>query len=216
MRPTLPVSAPDKGRNTPARLQPDSRTTGNTPHAQPLPCIQRGSCQTNRLQASHAPTLKQPSSQHPNARHPVPAHPAIHSHLRPPPAIHSLRQSPKLPAHAFTSRARNTHKHPQAPLPPSERPAILRVPGSLPSARQSSEHPAILRTRPLLSPPNTRPHRRSDTPAPRNPEHRPASRNTKKRSRRNAGSAPNYLQVSTRSYLSRSESGSGSCSSPYC
>ena len=237
MRPTLPVSAPDKGRNTPARLQPDSRTTGNTPHAQPLPCIQRGSCQTNRLQASHAPTLKQPSSQHPNARHPVPAHPAIHSHLRPPPAIHSLRQSPKLPAHAFTSRARNTHKHPQAPLPPSERPAILRVPGSLPSARQSSEHPAILRTRPLLSPPNTRPHRRSDTPArhpeipntsqhPEIPKFLPVSlhpdsqprhpKTQKKQSRRNAGSAPNYLQVFTRSYLSRSESGSGSCSSPYC
>lgn len=110
-----------------------------------------------------------------------------------------------------------------------------------PSVRQSSECPAVFRApgnppnAPLLSPPNARPHRRSDTPAPRNPEHRPASRNpqippgiptprfpapasrnTKKRSRHCAGSAPNYLQVSTRSYLSRSESGSGSCSSPYC
>lgn len=43
------------------------------------------------------------------------------------------------PAQAFTSRTRNTHKLPQAPLPPSERPAILRVPSSLPSTRQSSK-----------------------------------------------------------------------------
>lgn len=40
----------------------------------------------------------------------------------------------------------------------------------------------------------------------------------KKRSRRNAGSAPNDLQILcvTRSYRSRSASGSGFCSSPYC
>lgn len=148
----------------------------------------------------------------------------------PPPAIRSQQSVPsgnfqQLPAQAFTSRTRNTHKLPQAPLPPSERPAILRASGNPPSAQQSSEHPAILRTRPLLSPPNARPHRRSDTPAPEIPNtarhpytpiHSPDIPKHKKRSRHCAGSAPNYLQVSTRSYLSRSESGSGSCSSPYC
>ena len=118
----------------PARLQPDSRTTGNTPHAQPLPCIQRDSCQTNRLQASHALTLKRPSSQHPSSRHPAPAPPAIRSQQSFPSG-----NSRQLPAQAFTSRTRNTHKLPQAPLPPSERPAILRVPSSLPSTGQSSE-----------------------------------------------------------------------------
>lgn len=158
--------------------------------------------------ASNEVPAKQIASKHPTpplSSGPLPAPPPR------PPAIRSQQSVPsgnsrQLPAHAFTSRARNTHKLPQAPLPPSERPAILR-------------------TRPLLSPPNARPHRRSDTPAPeipntaRHPEipkFLPASRNTKKRSRHCAGSAPNYLQVSTRSYLSRSESGSGSCSSPYC
>lgn len=145
------------------------------------------------------------------------------------PAIRPLRQFPTTPRPCVY---KPRPKHAQAPTSPSP---ALRASGNPPSAQQSSEHPAILRTRPLLSPPNARPHRRSDTPAPRNPEHRPASRNsqippgiptprfpapasrnTKKRSRHCAGSAPNYLQVSTRSYLSRSESGSGSCSSPYC
>ena len=80
------------------------------------------------------PTLKWPSSQRPSSRHPAPAPPAIRSQQSGPSG-----NSRQLPAHAFTSRARNTHKLPQAPLPPSERPAILRVPSSLPSTRQSSE-----------------------------------------------------------------------------
>ncbi len=91
-----------------------------------------------------------------------------------------------------------------------------------PSVRQSSECPAVFRApgNPPNAPPPFPAKRSPASPlrhtCPRNPEHRPASRNTKKRSRHCAGSAPNYLQVSTRSYLSRSESGSGSCSSPYC
>ena len=111
-----------------------------------------------------------------------------------------------------------------------------------PSVRQSSECPAVFRApgNPPNAPPPVPAKRSPASPLrharpPRNPEHRPASRNsqippgiptprfpapasrnTKKRSRHCAGSAPNYLQVSTRSYLSRSESGSGSCSSPYC
>lgn len=100
-----------------------------------------------------------------------------------------------------------------------------------PSVRQSSECPAVFRApgNPPNAPPPFPAKRSPASPlrhtCPRNPEHRPASRNPqippgipkhKKRSRHCAGSAPNYLQVSTRSYLSRSESGSGSCSSPYC
>ena len=110
-----------------------------------------------------------------------------------------------------------------------------------PSVRQSSECPAVFRApgNPPNAPPPFPAKRSPASPlrhtCPRNPEHlpasrnsqippgiptprfpAPASRNTKKRSRHCAGSAPNYLQVSTRSYLSRSESGSGSCSSPYC
>lgn len=189
----------------------------------------------NRQHAACAAPSLHPTRFLPNKSPPSIPHPHSQAALFPTPrpgpgnsqpAIRPLRQFPTPPpAQAFTSRTRNTHKLPQAPLPPSERPAILRASGNPPSAQQSSEHPAILQTRPLLSPPNARPHRRSDTPAPeipntaRHPEipkFLPASRNTKKRSRHCAGSAPNYLQVSTRSYLSRSESGSGSCSSPYC
>lgn len=182
----------------------------------------------NRQHAARAAPSLHPTRFLPNKSPPSIPHPHSQAALfptprpGPPPAIRSQQSVPsgnsrQLPAHAFTSRARNTHKLPQAPLPPSERPAILQ-------------------TRPLLSPPNARPHRRSDTPAPpksRTPPGIPKSPNSsrypytpipspgipkhkKKRSRHCAGSAPNYLQVSTRSYLSRSESGSGSCSSPYC
>ena len=126
------------------------------------------------------------------------------------PAILPLRQFPTTPR---PSVYKPHPKHAQAPTSPSP---ALRASGNPPSAQQSSEHPAILRTRPLLSPPNARPHRRSDTPAPEIPNTARHPETQKKRSRHCAGSAPNYLQVSTRSYLSRSESGSGSCSSPYC
>ena len=151
-----------------------------------------------------------------------------------PPAIRSQQSVPsgnsrQLPAQAFTSRTRNTHKLPQAPLPPSERPAILRVPSSLPSTRQSSERaPSFPRqTLARIAAPTRPPPPKSRTPPgipkspnssrhPYTPIHSPDIPKHKKRSRHCAGSAPNYLQVSTRSYLSRSESGSGSCSSPYC
>ena len=171
--------------------------------------------------ASNEVPAKQIASKHPTpplSSGPLPAPtapPPGKSH----PAIRPLRQFPTTPRPCVY---KPRPKHAQAPT--SSSPA-LRASGNPPSAQQSSEHRAILRTRPLLSPPNARPHRRSDTPAPeipntaRHPEipkFLPASRNTKKRSRHCAGSAPNYLQVSTRSYLSRSESGSGSCSSPYC
>lgn len=122
----------------------------------------------NRQHAARAAPSLHPTRFLPNKSPPSIPHPHSQAALFPtprpgPPAIRSQQSVPsgnsrQLPAHAFTSRARNTHKLPQAPLPPSERPAILQ-------------------TRPLLSPPNARPHRRSDTPAPRNPEHRPASRN---------------------------------------
>ena len=169
------------------------------------------------------PTLKWPSSQRPSSRHPAPAPPAIRSQQSGPSG-----NSRQLPAHAFTSRARNTHKLPQAPLPPSERPAILRVPSSLPSTRQSSERaPSFPRqtlariAAPTHPPPKSRtppgiPKSPNSSRHPYTPIHSPDIPKHKKRSRHCAGSAPNYLQVSTRSYLSRSESGSGSCSSPYC
>lgn len=225
----MPDSLGFSSRQRPEHPRPAStRLPNNRQHAaRAAPSLHP----TRFLPNKSPPSIPHPTLKRPSSRHPAPA-PAIRSQQSVPSG-----NSRQLPAHAFTSRARNTHKHPQAPLPPSERPAILRVPGSLPSARQSSEHPAILRTRPLLSPPNTRPHRRSDTPArhpeipntsqhPEIPKFLPVSlhpdsqprhpETQKKRSRRNAGSAPNYLQVFTRSYLSRSESGSGSCSSPYC
>lgn len=182
----------------------------------------------NRQHAACAAPSLHPTRFLPNKSPPSIPHPHSQAALSPPPApapgnsqpaIRPLRQFPTTPRPCVY---KPRPKHAQAPT--SSSPA-LRASGNPPSAQQSSEHRAILRTRPLLSPPNARPHRRSDTPAPeipntaRHPEipkFLPASRNTKKRSRHCAGSAPNYLQVSTRSYLSRSESGSGSCSSPYC
>lgn len=183
----------------------------------------------NRQHAARAAPSLHPTRFLPNKSPPSIPHPHSQAALFPtprpgPPAIRSQQSVPsgnsrQLPAHAFTSRAQNTHKLPQAPLPPSERPAILRVPSSLPSTRQSSERaPSFPRqtlariAAPTHLPPKSRTP--PGIPTPRFPA--PASRNTKKRSRHCAGSAPNYLQVSTRSYLSRSESGSGSCSSPYC
>lgn len=178
----------------------------------------------NRQHAARAAPSLHPTRFLPNKSPPSIPHPHSQAALfptprpGPPPAIRSQQSVPsgnsrQLPAHAFTSRAQNTHKLPQAPLPPSERPAILRVPGSLPSTRQSSERaPSFPRqTLARIAAPTH--------PPPRNPEIPNTARHPetqKKRSRRNAGSAPNYLQVFTRSYLSRSESGSGSCSSPYC
>lgn len=182
----------------------------------------------NRQHAACAAPSLHPTRFLPNKSPPSIPHPHSQAALFPPPApapgnsqpaIRPLRHFPTTPRPCVY---KPRPKHAQAPT--SSSPA-LRASGNPPSAQQSSEHRAILRTRPLLSPPNARPHRRSDTPAPeipntaRHPEipkFLPASRNTKKRSRHCAGSAPNYLQVSTRSYLSRSESGSGSCSSPYC
>ena len=168
---------------------------------------------TRFLPNKSPPSIPRPYSQtalFPTPQRPTPR-PGAPGNSQPSPAPSGNPR--QLPAHAFTSRARNTHKHPQAPLPPSERPAILRVPGSLPSTRQSSERaPSFPRqTLARIAAPTH--------PPPRNPEIPNTARHPetqKKRSRRNAGSAPNYLQVFTRSYLSRSESGSGSCSSPYC
>lgn len=193
----------------------------------------------NRQHAARAAPSLHPTRFLPNKSPPSIPHPHSQAALFPtprpgPPAIRSQQSVPsgnsrQLPAHAFTSRARNTHKLPQAPLPPSERPAILRVPSSLPSTRQSSERaPSFPRqtlariaapTHPPPEIPNTARHPEIPKflPASLHPDSQPRHPETqKKRSRHCAGSAPNYLQVSTRSYLSRSESGSGSCSSPYC
>lgn len=129
-------------------------------------------------------------------------------------------------------------KHAQAPTSPSP---ALRASGNPPSVRQSSECPAVFRApgNPPNAPPpfpakrspasplrHARPPKSRTPPGipkspnssrhPYTPIHSPDIPKHKKRSRHCAGSAPNYLQVSTRSYLSRSESGSGSCSSPYC
>lgn len=205
----MPDSLGFSSRQRPEHPRPAStRLPNNRQHAaRAAPSLHP----TRFLPNKSPPSIPHPTLKRPSSRHPAPAPPAIRSQQSVPSG-----NSRQLPAQAFTSRTRNTHKLPQAPLPPSERPAILR-------------------TRPLLSPPNARPHRRSDTPAPEipntarypeipkflpvslHPDSQPRHPETqKKRSRHCAGSAPNYLQVSTRSYLSRSESGSGSCSSPYC
>lgn len=145
------------------------------------------------------------------------------------PAIRPLRQFPTTPRPCVY---KPRPKHAQAPTSPSP---ALRASGNPPSAQQSSEHPAILRTRPSfprqtlarIAAPTHPPPPKSRTPPgipkspnssryPYTPIPSPGIPKHKKRSRHCAGSAPNYLQVSTRSYLSRSESGSGSCSSPYC
>ena len=157
------------------------------------------------------------------------------------PAIRPLRQFPTTPRPCVY---KPRPKHAQAPTSPSpalrasgnppsaqqssEHPAILRVPSSLPSTRQSSERaPSFPRqtlariAAPTHPPPKSRtppgiPKSPNSSRHPYTPIHSPDIPKHKKRSRHCAGSAPNYLQVSTRSYLSRSESGSGSCSSPYC
>lgn len=205
----MPDSLGFSSRQRPEHPRPAStRLPSNRQHAA---CAAPSLHPTRFLPNKSPPSIPRPHSQAALFPTPRPGPPAIRSQQSVPSG-----NSRQLPAQAFTSRARNTHKLPQAPLPPSERPAILR-------------------TRPLLSPPNARPHRRSDTPAPEipntarypeipkflpvslHPDSQPRHPETqKKRSRHCAGSAPNYLQVSTRSYLSRSESGSGSCSSPYC
>lgn len=124
--------------------------------------------------ASKHPTPHSQTALFPTPQRPTPR-PGAPGNSQPSPAPSGNPR--QLPAHAFTSRARNTHKHPQAPLPPSERPAILRVPGSLPSTRQSSERaPSFPRqTLARIAAPTHPP-----PPKSRNPEHRSASRNTKK------------------------------------
>lgn len=87
--------------------------------------------------ASNEVPAKQIASKHPTpslSSGPLPNIPAPDT-----PAIRSQQSVPsgnsrQLPAQAFTSRARNTHKLPQAPLPPSECPAVFRAPGNPPNA----------------------------------------------------------------------------------
>lgn len=191
---------------------------------------------TRFLPNKSPPSIPRPHSQaalFPTSQLPTPR-PGAPGNSQPSPTIRpqqsflfgNPRNSPPMRLQAAPETRTSTHK-------PLSRP---------PSVRQSSECPAVFRA--PGNPPNAPPPfpaKRSPasplrhTRPPRNPEHLPASRNPqippgiptpdsqprhpetqKKQSRRNAGSAPNYLQVFTRSYLSRSESGSGSCSSPYC
>lgn len=147
-----------------------------------------------------------------------------------PPAIPDNSPPKRLQAAPET----RTSSHKPLSRPPSVRqssecPAVFRVPSSLPSTGQSSERaPSFPRqTLARIAAPTHPPPPKSRTPPgipkspnssryPYTPIPSPGIPKHKKRSRHCAGSAPNYLQVSTRSYLSRSESGSGSCSSPYC
>lgn len=176
--------------------------------------------------ASNEVPAKQIASKHPTpslSSGPLPNIPAPDT-----PAIRSQQSVPsgnsrQLPAQAFTSRARNTHKLPQAPLPPSECPAVFRAPGNPPNAPPPfpAKHSPASPLRHARPPPKSRtppgiPKSPNSSRYPYTPIPSPGIPKHKKRSRHCAGSAPNYLQVSTRSYLSRSESGSGSCSSPYC
>ena len=217
----MPDSLGFSSRQRPEHPRPAStRLPNNRQHAaRAAPSLHP----TRFLPNKSPPSIPHPTLKRPSSRHPAPA-PAIRSQQSVPSG-----NSRQLPAQAFTSRTRNTHKLPQAPLPPSERPAILRVPSSLQSTRQSSERaPSFPRqtlariaapTRPPPEIPNTARHPEIPKflPTSLHPDSQPRHPETqKKRSRHCAGSAPNYLQVSTRSYLSRSESGSGSCSSPYC
>ena len=223
----MPDSLGFSSRQRPKHPRPAStRLPNNRQHAA---CAAPSLHPTRFLPNKSPPSIPRPHSQaalFPTSQLPTPR-PGAPGNSQP--AIRPLRQFPTTPRPCVY---KPRPKHAQASTSPSP---ALRASGNPPSAQQSSEHPAILRTRPLLSPPNARPHRRSDIPAPEipntsrypeipkflpvslHPDSQPRHPETqKKRSRHCAGSAPNYLQVSTRSYLSRSESGSGSCSSPYC
>ena len=141
-----------------------------------------------------------------------------------PPAIPD--NSPPMRLQAAPETRTSSHKllsRPPSVRQSSEFPAVFRAPGNPPNApppfpaKRSPASP-LRHARPPKSrtppgipkSPNSSRHPYTPIPSPGIPKHK------KKRSRHCAGSAPNYLQVSTRSYLSRSESGSGSCSSPYC
>lgn len=148
----------------------------------------------------------------------------------------SSRQRPEHPRPASTRLPNNRQHaacaapslHPTRFLPNKSPPSIPR-PHSQAALFPTSQLPTPRPGAPGNSQPAIRPLRQFPT-TPRQtlariaaPTHLPPKSRTppgipkhKKRSRHCAGSAPNYLQVSTRSYLSRSESGSGSCSSPYC
>ena len=193
----------------------------------------------NRQHAARAAPSLHPTRFLPNKSPPSIPHPHSQAALFPTPRPGPPRQfsasnpsPPAIPDNSPPMRLQAAPKTRTSSHKPLSRP---------PSVRQSSECPAVFRApgNPPNAPPPFPAKRSPASPlrhtCPRNPEHlpvsrnpqippgiptprfpAPASRNTKKRSRHCAGSAPNYLQVSTRSYLSRSESGSGSCSSPYC
>lgn len=178
----------------------------------------------NRQHAARAAPSLHPTRFLPNKSPPSIPHPHSQAALFPTPRPGPPRQfaasnpsPPAIPDNSPPMRLQAAPKTRTSSHKPLSRP---------PSVRQSSECPAVFRA--PGNPPNAPPPfpaKRSPasplrhTRPPRNPEIPNTARHPetqKKRSRRNAGSAPNYLQVFTRSYLSRSESGSGSCSSPYC
>lgn len=141
-----------------------------------------------------------------------------------PPAIPD--NSPPMRLQAAPETRTSSHKllsRPPSVRQSSECPAVFRAPGNPPNApppfpaKRSPASP-LRHTRPPEIPNTSRyPEIPKFLPVSLHPDSQPRHPETqKKRSRHCAGSAPNYLQVSTRSYLSRSESGSGSCSSPYC
>ena len=197
--PTLSVSAPDKAGTPLPGLNPTPEQPA-TRRTRPLPCIQRDSCQTNRL--------KHPTPHSQAALFPTPCPGPGNSQ----PAIRPLRQFPTTPR---PSVYKPHPKHAQAPTKPLSRP---------PSVRQSSECPAVFRApgNPPNAPPPFPAKRSPASPLrharPRNPEHRPASRNPQippdiptpipspgipKHKKNEAGIAPAPLQTIYRYLLDR-------------
>ena len=179
----------------------------------------------NRQHAACAAPSLHPTRFLPNKSPPSIPHPHSQAALFPTPrpgpgnsqpAIRPLRQFPTPPR---PSVYKPHPKHAQAPTSPSP---ALRASGNPPNApppfpaKRSPASPLRHARPPKSRTPPGIPKSPNSSRHPYTPIHSPDIPKHKKRSRHCAGSAPNYLQVSTRSYLSRSESGSGSCSSPYC
>lgn len=181
--------------------------------------------------ASNEVPAKQIASKHPTP--PLSSGPLPDTPPRPP-AIRSQQsvpsgnfRHPPPPKRLQAAPETRTSSHKPLSRPPSVRqssecPAVFRAPGNPPNApppfpaKRSPASPLRHARPPKSRTPPGIPKSPNSSRHPYTPIHSPDIPKHKKRSRHCAGSAPNYLQVSTRSYLSRSESGSGSCSSPYC
>lgn len=217
----MPDSLGFSSRQRPKHPRPAStRLPNNRQHAA---CAAPSLHPTRFLPNKSPPSIPHPHSQAALFPTPRPGPRQFAASNPSPPAISDTPPPKRLQAAPET----RTSSHKPLSRPPSVRqssecPAVFRAPGNPPNApppfpaKRSPASPLRHARPPKSRTPPGIPKSPNSSRHPYTPIHSPDIPKHKKRSRHCAGSAPNYLQVSTRSYLSRSESGSGSCSSPYC